>query len=64
MSAADRKPASDTEGSVLDSALALQQEGLRLLLAEVRALQAMIPAGEQDLPRGEDIEKGFDNMPV
>ena len=57
-------PKKPSQAGAFEAGLALQEEGLRLLLAEVRALQAMIPAGERELPGEEEIEKGFDNMPV
>lgn len=58
------KPAQPATPDLLDAGLKLQEEGLRLLYAEIRALQAMIPLGEAELPTDTEIEAGFDNMPV
>lgn len=59
-----RKAPKGAEPSAVEVGLRLQEDGLRLLLAEVRALQAMIPAGERELPTEAETEAGFDNMPV
>lgn len=64
MTAPVRKMPEAVEASILDTGFRLQEEGLKLLLAEMRALQAMIPLGERDLPTAADTEAGFDNMPV
>ncbi len=64
MTAIGRNPKGHEEIPILDASLALQEEGLRLLLAEIRALQAMIPAGDRELPTDAETESGFDNMPV
>ena len=48
------KPAIKTlleeEAEVLQMGLKFQEEGLRVLFSEIRALQAMIPVGERELP--------------
>ena len=52
------------EADLLAAGMNLQQQGLDLLLAEMRALAAMIP-GEQGEPKTDaEVEEGFDNMPV
>ena len=58
-----RRKKTPSEGQV-KSGFQLQEAGLHLLLAEVMALQAMIPIGDRELPGEDEIEKGFDNMPV
>lgn len=53
------------EEDLLKAGIALQGEGLRLLLAEMQALATMIPAGKPQGPHDEaETEAGFDNMPV
>lgn len=64
MTARASKDLGRAEAVVLEAGAALQEEGLRLLFAEIRALQAMIPVGERELPSEAEIEQGFDNMPV
>lgn len=54
----------EDETEVLQMGLKLQEEGLRVLFSEIRALQAMIPVGERELPTDAETEAGFDNMPV
>ena len=62
------KPAIKTlledETEVLQLGLKLQEEGLRVLFSEIRALQAMIPVGDRELPTDAETEAAFDNMPV
>ena len=64
MTAKGRIPAAHEERAILDATLAIQEQGLRLLFAEIRALQAMIPAGDRELPTDAETESGFDNIPV
>jgi hypothetical protein len=54
----------EDEAEVLQMGLKLQEEGLRVLFSEIRALQAMIPVGERELPTDAETEAAFDNMPV
>jgi len=61
-----RKPADliHDEAELLAAGIELQQQGLELLLAEMRALAAMMP-GDESTPRTDaEVEEGFDNMPV
>ena len=44
--------------------IGLQQQGLDLLLAEMRALAALMPGEDKPLPTDAEVEEGFDNMPV
>lgn len=64
MTAKTPKTTTSALPDLLQSGLDLQEEGLRLLFAEIRALQAMIPAGERELPNDAEREAGYDNMPV
>ena len=64
MTALGNRPPASEEAAIIGASLALQEEGLRLLFAEIRALQAMIPAGDRELPTDAETESGFDNMPV
>lgn len=61
-----RKPADliRDEADLLAAGIDLQQQGLELLLAEMRALAAMIPGEEGELRTDAEVEEGFDNMPV
>lgn len=56
------------EAELLDAGLALQSQGLKLLLAEMRALAALMPVADQTgastAETDEKVEAGFDNMPV
>lgn len=52
------------EAELLAAGIELQQQGLELLLAEMRALAAMIPGEDSRLPTDAEVEAGFDNMPV
>ncbi len=49
---------------LLASGIEWQHQGLDLLLAEMRALAALIPGDTPRLPTEAEIEAGFDNMPV
>ena len=54
------------EAEILEAGIAMQAEGLKLLLAEMQALATLLPPGKQ-APAAEtdaSIEAGFDNMPV
>lgn len=64
MTARATKPAAVQEPDLLHLGMELQEEGLRLLFAEIRALQAMIPVGGYDTPSDAEAEASFDNMPV
>lgn len=52
-----------TEADALAAGAQIQQQGLDLLLAEMRALAALMPGGAQDRTEAE-VEQDFDNMPV
>ncbi|MDP3195758.1 hypothetical protein [Tabrizicola sp.] len=52
------------EADLLAAGLELQQQGMELLLAEMRALAAMLPGEDPHLPTDAEVEAGFDNMPV
>ncbi len=60
------------EAELIEAGLALQTDGLRLLLAEMQGLAALIPQvtpvhapdASQNAPTEAEIEAGFDNMPV
>ena len=61
------------ETALLDAGIALQSEGLKLLLAEMHALAALmsgVDASAQPASPGDAaevdaaVEAGFDNMPV
>jgi hypothetical protein len=52
------------EADLLAAGLELQHQGLDLLLAEMRALAALMPGEDHGQPTDADIEDGFDNMPV
>lgn len=61
-----RKPAElvRDEADLLTAGIELQHQGLDLLLAEMRALAALMP-GEETHPQTEaEVEAQFDNMPV
>jgi hypothetical protein len=53
-----------TESDILAVGLDLQQQGLELLLAEMRALSALMPGEDSRKPTDAEIEAGFDNMPI
>lgn len=61
-----RKPADliRDEAELLAAGIELQQQGLELLLAEMRALAALMPGEDSRLPTDAEIEAGFDNMPI
>jgi hypothetical protein len=55
------------EADLITAGVALQTEGLKLLLAEMQALAALLPHGLPGPTAPEtsaEIEEGFDNMPV
>lgn len=54
------------EAEVLEAGVALQAEGLKLLLAEMQALATLMQPGKPASAAETDagIEAGFDNMPV
>lgn len=52
------------ETDLLTAGIELQQQGLDLLLVEMRALAAMLPGEKSPLPTDAEVEAGFDNMPV
>lgn len=52
------------EAAFLTSGLALQHQGLSLLLAEMEALAALIPGNHSHAPTEAETEAGFDNLPV
>ncbi len=54
----------ELEAQVIEAGLQAQTTSLELLLAEMRALAALLP-GQGDEPRSDaEIESGFDNMPI
>lgn len=61
-----RKPADliRDEADLLAAGIELQHQGLDLLLAEMRALAALMPGEDSRLPTDAEVEAGFDNMPV
>lgn len=61
-----RKPADliRDEAELLAAGIELQQQGLELLLAEMRALAALMPGEDSRLPTDAEIEAGFDNLPI
>jgi hypothetical protein len=61
-----RKPADliRDEADLIAAGFGLQQQGLDLLLAEMRALSALLPGEASHLPTDAEVEAGFDNMPV
>lgn len=52
------------EADLVAAGIELQQQGLELLLAEMRALSALMPGKEPQEQTDAEIEAGFDNMPV
>jgi hypothetical protein len=52
------------EAELLAAGITLQQQGLALLLAEMRALAALMPGERPRPPSDAEIEADFDNMPV
>ncbi|MBL9051604.1 MAG: hypothetical protein JNK19_15950 [Tabrizicola sp.] len=52
------------EVDLVAAGIELQHQGLELLLAEMRALAALMPGEDSSLPTDAEIEAGFDNMPV
>jgi hypothetical protein len=61
-----RKPTDliQEEAELVAVGIELQQQGLDLLLAEMRALSALMPGETTPLPDEAEVEAGFDNMPV
>lgn len=53
-----------TETELLQVGMKVQEQGLDLLLAEMRALAMLIPGAETHHPTEAEIEASFDNMPV
>lgn len=56
------------EADLIKAGVALQTEGLKMLLAEMQALAILLPHGPSSPATKEqtssEIEDGFDNMPV
>ncbi len=52
------------DADLLTAGLELQNQGLELLLAEMRALAALMPGETVHLPSDAEFEADFDNMPV
>lgn len=52
------------EADLLAAGFQMQHQGLDLLLAEMRALAALMPGEDSRLPTDSEIEAGFDNMPI
>lgn len=59
-----KKPDQATDAGLIGAGLRLQEDSLRLLLAEVQALQSMLALGEREIPTEAETEAGYDNMPV
>jgi len=61
-----RNPANlpDEMADLLETGLACQEQGLKLLHAEMRALATLVPGRDLDRPTEAETEAGFDNMPV
>lgn len=52
------------EADLLAAGIDVQTQGLKLLLAEMRALAVMMPGMDPRQPTDAEIESGFDNMPI
>lgn len=52
------------EADLLKTGIELQQQGLDLLLAEMRALAALMPGDDTHRQTDAEVEAGYDNMPV
>jgi hypothetical protein len=52
------------EAEMIEAGLAAQSTSLDLLLAEMRALAALMPGHELEARSDTEIEADFDNMPV
>lgn len=52
------------EADFLAAGIDVQTQGLKLLLAEMRALAVMMPGMDSHQPTDAEIESGFDNMPI
>mgnify|MGYP006209464919 CR=1 FL=1 len=52
------------EADLLAAGIKLQNQALDLLLAEMRALAAMMPGDAAQPATDAEVEAGFDNMPV
>lgn len=52
------------EARLIAAGMKVQEQGLDLLLAEMRALAAILPGAAGDMPSDAEIESSFDNMPV
>ena len=61
-----RKPANPIreEADLIAAGIELQHQGLDLLLAEMRALAALMPGEDSRLPTDAEVEAQFDNMPI
>ncbi len=64
MTMTNSKDLLQAEADLLKSGLALEEQGLRLLFAEMQALTTLIPGQITTLPTEAEVEEGFDNMPV
>lgn len=64
MTKSPHRDLSPAESDLLKAGLALEEEGLKLLWAEMRALAALIPGAAVSLPTEAETEDAFDNMPV
>ncbi|MBN8630193.1 MAG: hypothetical protein J0L76_04985 [Rhodobacterales bacterium] len=52
------------EAELVAAGFRMQQQGLDLLLAEMRALAALMPGEDSRRPTDAEVEAGFDNMPI
>lgn len=55
---------SEDDVDLVEFGLAMQEQGLKLLLAEMHALATLIPGSQTDHPTEAEVEDSFDNMPV
>jgi hypothetical protein len=60
----DGDPLAREKAAALVAGVDLQQQGLRLLLAEMRALAVLLPCAAAHPPSDAEVEAQFDNMPV
>lgn len=52
------------EAEMIEAGIAVQDQGLRMLLAEMRALAQLMPGRAEHHQTEAEIEEQFDNMPV
>lgn len=64
MTKMDHRDMTLADTDLLKAGLALEEDGLKLLWAEMQALAALIPGVAGKLPTDAETEDAFDNMPV